>query len=251
MHSLTVHRIAALQDNYIWLPVCNGKAVCIDPSESEPVSAFLRRQRIELEQIWITHEHHDHIGGIDALKQAFPQCTVYAADNIPAADQTVNEGSRIVWQNHTIEVWHTPGHTAQHLSYLLYGNGTQHLFCGDTLFSAGCGRVFSGSISGLYRSLQRIVGLPENTLLYPAHEYTASNLRFAAHVEPDNGNITEAQAALHLPSLPVTLAHEKRINPFLRTRSPTVRQQAQKWAQHTLSGEEEIFAALREWKNRF
>ena len=190
--------------------------------------------------------------GLPELIRRFPDCRVYANRDIPHTTHTVGEGSRWpLWQSQ-VEVWHTPGHTQTHLSYLLQADGQTRLFCGDTLFSAGCGRVFDGTPTQLFASLQRINRLPENTLLYPAHEYTAANLRFAAHIEPDNPHIIAAQQrAQTIPTLPVTLAREKQTNPFLRVHLPAVQQRIRQLTQQTYDSDEDYFVALRELKNRF
>ncbi|MBS5743569.1 MAG: hydroxyacylglutathione hydrolase, partial [Neisseria sp.] len=151
-----------------------------------------------------------------------------------------------------VTVWATPGHTDRHISYLLENSDGLHVFCGDTLFSAGCGRVFTGTIEQLYDSFHRFNQLPEETLFYPAHEYTASNLRFAQHIEPDNADIQTALAAAeHTPTLPVSLAHERKVNPFFRIYLPQVRARAEELSGRKLNSELEVFAALRELKNQF
>ena len=222
---LKITPISALADNYIWLLQQGNEAVCIDPGDAAPVIGYLKAHGLVLRQIWITHHHADHTAGLPELIRQFSDCRVYANRDIPHATHTVGEGSRWpLWQSQ-VEVWHTPGHTQTHLSYLLQERGQARLFCGDTLFSAGCGRVFDGTPAQLFASLQRINRLPENALLYPAHEYTAANLRFAAHIEPNNPHIAAAQQrADSIPTLPVTLAHEKQINPFLRVHLPAVQQ---------------------------
>jgi len=249
---LKITPIPALADNYIWLLQQGNEAICIDPGEAAPVEGYLKAHGLVLRQIWITHHHADHTAGLPELIHQFPDCRVYANRDIPHATHTVGEGSRWpLWQSQ-VEVWHTPGHTQTHLSYLLQAGGQARLFCGDTLFSAGCGRVFDGTPAQLFASLQRINRLPENTLLYPAHEYTAANLRFAAHIEPDNPHIIAAQQrAQTIPTLPVTLAREKQTNPFLRVHLPAVQQRIRQLTQQTYDSDEDYFVALRELKNRF
>ena len=156
---------------------------------------YLRAHNLSPTQIWVTHQHGDHIGGITGIRQHYPDCLVFGADNIALADETVRDGSPMHWQGFRAEAWHTAGHTAEHICYLLHDGRRSHFFCGDTLFSAGCGRVFDGTPTQLFASLQRINRLPENTLLYPAHEYTAANLRFAAHIEPHNPEIARSLAS--------------------------------------------------------
>ena len=145
-----------------------------------------------------------------------------------------------------------PGHTDTHLAYLFEYGGRLHIFCGDTLFSAGCGRVFTGTAADLAASFDRFKALPDDTLFYPAHEYTAANLAFAAHIEPDNPAIrAAAEAARRTPTLPVSLAHEKAVNPFLRTDNPAVRRRTAELAGRAVSNSQETFAVLRELKNNF
>lgn len=252
------YRITPLQafaDNYIWL-IDNGReALCIDPGEAEPVLTFLDANGLNLSQIWLTHGHNDHIGGVAQLKQRFSGCRVFGAADIAVADETLSEGSVVQWQDVRAQVWHTPGHTEQHISFIAEISGSLNVFCGDTLFSGGCGRAFTGRPDWLYRSLQRFDTLPENTLFYPAHEYTAANLRFAAHIEPDNADIQAALSAAETradkPTLPVDLAHERRINPFLRVHLAAVAQRVAQEYPHTDRQPENVFAALRDWKNRF
>ena len=244
--------IAAFNDNYIWLLEAHGQAVCIDPGDAAPVLAYLRAHNLALSQIWITHHHADHTGGVAALKAAYPDCTVYGNRDIAEADAAAAEGTRIRFGDLQAEVWATPGHTDSHLSYLLTRSDGLHVVCGDTLFSAGCGRVFTGTIAQLFASFQRYKRLPADTLFYPAHEYTAANLRFAAHIEPDNADIqTALQQAARTPTLPVSLAHERKVNPFLRSAEPGVATRAAALSNDVLPDEAAVFAALRALKNRF
>ncbi len=246
----TITPLPALSDNYIWLIAGRGRAVCIDPGAAAPVLAYLQQHSLQLEHIWITHHHGDHTAGIAELLAAFPQCRVSGSSDIAAATDTVGEGSLIVWQGFTAEVWHTPGHTAGHLCYLF--DKRRHVFTGDTLFSAGCGRVFPDSRpEWLYTSLQRLAALSDSALLYPAHEYTAANLRFAEHIEPQNADIRRAAAELTVPSLPVSLAHEKRVNPFLRSHLPAVQTRAAGLSGCPAGNAESAFVLLRELKNHF
>ena len=251
---LKIIPLSAFEDNYIWLVQSKGEAVVIDAGQAEPVLDYLKKHHLKLAQIWVTHPHNDHIDGIAALKKAYPDWRVLGAGDIIQADEVVDEGSQIVWQKFKIDVWRISGHCANHLGFLLPENAEQvHFFCGDVLFSGGCGRVFpDGDIHQLYRSLQRINTLPENTLLYPAHEYTESNLEFAEHIEPKNADIQAAQVtAWYTPTLPVTLSHERRINPFLRLNEPRVQESVRELTKQNLVSDEAIFIALRTLKNIF
>ncbi|HEZ3154966.1 TPA: hydroxyacylglutathione hydrolase [Neisseria meningitidis] len=244
--------VKALTDNYIWMIQHGNHAVCVDPSEPSPVLEFLVRNRLMLAQTWVTHPHPDHEGGAAALWRSYMESPVYGESDIEAATHTVTAGTQFTFGDGQVTVWATPGHTDRHTSYLLETSDGIHVFCGDTLFSAGCGRVFTGTIEQLYDSFQRFNRLPENTLFYPAHEYTAANLRFAAHIEPDNADIqTALKAAAHTPTLPVTLAHERRVNPFLRVDLPHVRDRAEALSGKTLNSSLDTFVALRELKNQY
>ena len=244
--------VKALNDNYIWMIQDGNHAACVDPSDATPVLIFLVRNRLMLAQTWVTHLHHDHIGGVQSLKNGFMESPVYGEADIDLATHTVTAGTQFPFGDGLVTVWATPGHTDRHVSYLLENAEGLHVFCGDTLFSASCGRVFTGTIEELYDSFQRFNQLPEDTLFYPAHEYTASNLRFAEFIEPENPDIQAAlRAAEDTPTLPVTLAHERKINPFLRVDLPHVRERVQELAGKRLNSGLEVFAALRELKNRF
>lgn len=249
--SLHIHPLAAFTDNYIWLLVSGAEAVCVDPGAAEPVAGYLKRHGLSLQQIWLTHHHHDHTGGVAALRQAYPDCAVYGHRSFEHTGRAVEEGGRLAAFGRSAEVWHVPGHTDTHLAYVLNAGDRRHVFCGDTLFSAGCGRVFTGTAEQLFHSLQRFNGLPADTLFYPAHEYTAANLRFAAHIEPDNADVARALAELSVPSLPVSLAQERRINPFLRAGLPAVAQRAAALSGQNPADECAVFCTLRALKNDF
>lgn len=252
---INIKPVSALTDNYIWLLQHDQQAVVIDPGEAAPVLDYLATRQLQLSSIWLTHTHADHIGGVSDLKKAYPQCRVYGNDHWAGVDEAVNEGSLLTYGNQKVKVWHIPGHTTDHLAYLLQDSTNPiQVFCGDTLFSAGCGRVFTGTMAQLYDSLQRLVSLPEDTLFYPAHELTAANLLFAQAVEPHNPDIKQAmQKASVIPTLPVSLAHELRVNPFLRLKQPEVIAAvlAQGLTAEDAKQPLAVFTCLREWKNRF
>lgn len=245
--------IPALSDNYIWLIRSGNEAVCIDPGEAAPVAAYLTQHGLTLRQIWITHHHHDHTGGIADLLRLFPECKVYGNNDIALITDRVGEGSEVNFCGATARVWYVPGHTGQHLAYLLLLSSRYHVFCGDTLFSAGCGRVFDGTVAQLFDSMRRFNTLPPDTLFYPAHEYTEANLRFATFIEPDNRYAADALASAVKSglTLPVTLAHERQINPFLRTANAALAKRVADLLQADLNSEAEIFIALRGLKNSF
>jgi hydroxyacylglutathione hydrolase len=257
---ITIQPIKAFSDNYIWTLIndTNKQAIVIDPGQAEPVAAFLNEQDLDLTAIWTTHHHFDHTGGVAELREYFPMTHVVAhAEHGVDPDQTIKDGSSVSAWGASGQVWDISGHTNHHMAYVLDIDNQKHVFCGDTLFSAGCGRVFTGTIEQLYNSFKRLNTLPEDTLLYPAHEYTANNLRFGLSIEPHN---IAMQAALEVaqektkngkPTLPVTLAHERKVNVFLRTDSLDVIAGVK--AKMTLTDEKPltVFAALRELKDNF
>ncbi len=258
--SIHIHPIKAFNDNYIWTLINknNKQAIVIDPGQSAPVAQYMEEHGLELTSIWTTHHHFDHTGGVMELQEFFPMTHVVAhSEHGVEEDQTVKDGNTVSAWGRSAQVWDIPGHTGSHIAYVLDIDGRKHCFCGDTLFSGGCGRVFTGTIEQLYESFKRINNLPIETFLYPAHEYTANNLRFALTIEPDN--IAMQQALIQaidktdkgLCTLPVTLEHERAINVFLRVKEPSVIAGVQ--AKMNIADEEPltVFAALRELKNNF
>jgi hydroxyacylglutathione hydrolase len=253
-----LHPIPAFDDNYLWLLHDGRDAWVVDPGDAAPVEAYLKDHGLALRGILLTHHHADHTGGVAELRQA-QEVPVYgpAFESLPEPVIRLGEGDGVDVLGCRFEVIEVPGHTAGHIAYFSQDfEGTPLLFCGDTLFSGGCGRLFEGTPAQMLASLDRLQSLPGDTRVCCAHEYTLSNLRFAQAVEPANEALAAYVAHCQqrrdqgLPTLPSTVSLERRINPFLRSREGTVvtAVQAQDPQAHT---ETEVFAALREWKNRF
>jgi hydroxyacylglutathione hydrolase len=251
--------LPAFTDNYIWMLHDGARALVVDPGDAAPVQAALDAQGLELAAILVTHHHGDHVGGVDALRTRL-RGPVYgpARERIPPPFTALADGDRIEALGWSFEVIDVPGHTAGHIAYVHRpaDGSAPLLFCGDTLFSAGCGRLFEGTPAQMHASLSRLAALPGATRVCCTHEYTLSNLRFAAAVEPDNADIAahrawcETERAAGRPTLPSTLALEQRINPFLRTHESVPRAQAR--AHGAVSDDAvSVLAALREWKNEF
>ncbi len=256
---LNVRPVRAFADNYIWLidaPAAPGQVIAVDPGDAAPVFAELEASSASLAAILLTHHHNDHIGGVPALlrKVSVP---VFGPDDdrIASCSQTLRDGERceLPELGLSFEILQVPGHTLSHIAF--FGHGV--LFCGDTLFSAGCGRMFEGTPTQMTASLQRLRDLPADTRVFCGHEYTAANLQFALAVEPDNENALGYQGAVRRvrdagkPSLPSTLALETRVNPFLRCDNPRVRAAAEAHAGMPLPSPAHVFAVLRAWKDSF
>lgn len=253
--------LPAFTDNYIWMLHDGHQALVVDPGDAAPVHEALRTFGLDLTAILVTHHHHDHIGGLGAWQGSGIPIHGPADERISGLTHVVSEGAQLRWNGLDIAVMDTPGHTRVHASYLLpHGLGESdpapHLFCGDTLFSAGCGRVFDGTPDQLYDSLMRLALLPDDTRICATHEYTLSNLRFAQAVEPRNPDMGRHQAhcealrAQQSPTLPSTLRTERLINPFLRcTQSAVVASALAHGAQD--ADPRSVFVALRQWKNQF
>ncbi len=252
--------LPAFEDNYIWLLHDGRRAIVIDPGDAAPVLACLQQRSLELQAILLTHHHADHTGGVAELRAATGAAVhAPAAERMPEAVGVVRglaDSERIRLLELEFELIAVPGHTAGHGAYYAAQAAGGLLFCGDTLFSAGCGRLFEGQPAQMLASLDRLAALPAETRVCCAHEYTLSNLRFAQAVEPGNPDIGRHLAQCTrlreqgLPTLPSTIALERRINPFLRSREPSLiatLAQREPQAADTVAR----FAALREWKNRF
>lgn len=252
----TVSALPAFDDNYLWLlHAPEAAAIVVDPGDAGVVLAEVERG-LELAAILITHHHADHTGGIVELQGRLGlPCFAPADPRIPGELRHVGDGERLELQGlpQSIDVIATPGHTRSHVSYLVGG----HLFCGDTLFSLGCGRLFEGDAQQMHASLQRLAALPAETLVCCTHEYSAANARFAQAVDPDNAALrARAQAIADArragrPSLPVTLTSEHECNPFLRAHRPEIRAAAEARCGHALATAAEVFGVLRRWKDEF
>ncbi|MCU0765944.1 MAG: hydroxyacylglutathione hydrolase [Gammaproteobacteria bacterium] len=255
---LAIEPIRAFDDNYIWLLRQPGATACavVDPGDEDPVLERLAADRLFLAAILVTHKHGDHVGGVAALKGRFPDAVVYgpAGEPIPRRDVAVRDGDLVdvAALGARFAVLGVPGHTEDHVAYLTDGA----LFCGDTLFAAGCGRVFSGTFEQLHASLQRLAILPEETAVYCAHEYTEANLGFAEWVEPSSAAIQARLAEVRAlrerdaPTVPSRIGIERATNPFLRVAEPAVVAAAERWAGHRLGDGARVFRALRTWKDR-
>ncbi len=250
--------LPAFADNYIWMVHDGVRAIVVDPGDAAPVQAALDEADLELAAILVTHRHPDHVGGVDELRPRL-RGPVYgpALDPVPQPCQALHDGARIEVLGLRFQVLHVPGHTLGHIAYAQAdGASAPLLFCGDTLFSGGCGRIFEGTAAQMHASLSRLAALPADTQVCCAHEYTLSNLRFAAAVEPHNAELAtytaqcQARRQAQQPTLPALLSTERRINPFLRCTEPTVVAAAQDRGA-TATHEVAVFVALREWKNHF
>lgn len=250
--------IPALCDNYIWMLHDGSQAIVVDPGDSAPVLDALASNHLTLAGILVTHHHGDHVGGLLGLRSVLKgQVFGPARENIPGPFTALSDGDCIEPMGLRFEVLDVPGHTSGHIAYYTAGTaGQPTLFCGDTLFSAGCGRLFEGTPAQMHRSLSRLAALPGNTRVCCAHEYTLSNLKFARAVEPRNPELdayTRRCQALReqgAPTLPSTIAQELLVNPFLRCAEPAVIESARAHGAAD-DGGTTVFAALRQWKNDF
>lgn len=217
---MNIHPIKAFSDNYIWMIEEGTEAVVVDPGEAEGVMDYLKEQQLNLTAILLTHNHEDHIGGVKEILAKYSDTPVYGPEEtVPLADRIVQEGESFKLLGQNFQVIKTGGHTHGHISFLM---GDKALFCGDALFSAGCGRVFTGDYQAQYDALQKFKRLDDEIKVYAAHEYTQTNLRFAHSVQPSNKAVSEALnqvndlRAKEEPTLPSTIGREKKINLFLQ-----------------------------------
>jgi len=253
---LRIVPVKAFKDNYVWTLRNATHAAVVDPGEARPVLDYLEREQLELAAILATHHHPDHVGGIAELV-AMRSVPVYGPrkEPIPTLTRPVSEGDSVGIHELGVDfsVIDIPGHTRAHIAY--YGAGS--LFCGDTLFACGCGRLFEGTAEQMYASLQKLRALPDDTKVYCGHEYTLANIGFAKAVEPGNAALKAREErdrrlrAAGEPTLPSTLGEEKATNPFLRCLEPAVVDSANKYLGARIADPVRVFAAIRDWKNRF
>ncbi|MCM2492607.1 hydroxyacylglutathione hydrolase [Burkholderia glumae] len=267
MNELEYVPVPAFEDNYIWLVSDGSDAVAVDPGDAAPVRRYLDARGWRLAAILLTHHHADHVGGVSALvgeREQIMPVPVYgpAGEAIAQVTQPLAGGARVRTGKPALEfeVLDVPGHTRGHIAYFQAagaGHPAPHLFCGDTLFSCGCGRLFEGTPEQMLNSLDALAALPGDTQVHCAHEYTLSNIRFALACEPDNAALAawrdraEACRARGEPTLPTTIAHERAVNPFLRADSAAIAATLEAELHEAPASRLAAFTLLREWKNRF
>jgi len=260
MNTITIAAIPAFNDNYIWAITNkeNNTLALVDPGELKPCLAFIKQHNLTLTDILVTHHHNDHVGAIKGLVESFPQeITVYgpANEKIPCLTIALVENDTFSLSQLGIELktFDVPGHTSGHIAYTYKDN----LFCGDTLFSGGCGRLFEGTPSQMLSSLNKFSALPPETKVYCAHEYTLANLNFALAVDPNNADLLNyhsqvvAKRENNQATIPSSIGLELKINPFLRTNDLNIKQSAQEYQGQPITSQQEIFATIRSWKDSF
>jgi len=253
----SVTPIPAFQDNYLWLITREGsdQAAIVDPGDAAPVRAALEERGLTLCAILATHHHGDHVGGVTTLLEAYPGIPVYgpAQERISGRTESLQENDNLTVPGLelVLRVLDVPGHTAGHIAYV----GEGMVFCGDTLFAVGCGRLFEGTPEQMHASLAKLAALPADTRVYCGHEYTESNIRFARRVEPANPDLAAREQEVHglrqrgQPTLPSTIEWELRTNPFLRVGERGVAQAASERAGKNLASPVAVFAEIRRWKD--
>ena len=265
LNPVNITPIKAFSDNYIWAITNKQVATLVDPGDASVCIEFLEKNTLILTSILITHHHSDHTGGINQLVDYCQQkkwsLTVYgpANENIPHCDVKLNENDLVVLDelNINFRIIDLPGHTAGHIAYFATDHVMPILFCGDTLFSGGCGRLFEGSPEQMLNSLTKLADLPENTQVYCTHEYTQANLAFALTVEPNNQALVTYNKKVNelrskgYASIPSTIQLEKQINPFLRCHKQSVQASAQQFATDSNGTPQDTFTTIRRWKDQF
>ena len=254
-----IYPIKAFSDNYMWTLIEGDQAIVVDPGEAKPVIEALNKKNLSLKGIIITHHHFDHTGGVVELKERF-NCEVYGpgGGHIKGISSPLNDNEEFYLLGIKFIALHTPAHTLDQLAYYSEEACSDPiLFCGDTLFSAGCGRIFEGTALQMHNSLSRFAILPGNTKVYCGHEYTQSNLKFATAVEPDNQFILDKIKEVNKlrdndkETLPSDIASELKINPFMRCNESTVLDAAINYSGKELKEPHEVLGAIRDWKDNF
>lgn len=263
--SLNVRALNAFSDNYIWAIENNGQVALVDPGDADVCIHYLDKEQRQLNAILITHHHADHIGGIQKLveychKKQWP-ITIFgpAHENIPCCDIKLVENDQVSLPalGLTFQVIDIPGHTLGHIAYFSNDVIEPLLFCGDTLFSGGCGRIFEGTAEQMLTSLTKLANLPEQTTVYCAHEYTQANLQFALTVEPNNQDLIHYSEKVRQlredkkATIPTSIKVEKLINPFLRSHVPTIQSSAMAFDKNIQANNLDTFSAIRRWKDQF
>jgi len=264
MFKVTPISIIEHNANYAWLIEHAGKVAVVDPGDAGPIIEYCQQHQLHVDYLLITHKHWDHVNGILDMKAAFPHAQVYGTGHaqIPGMDHPIMGGEGLELMGLSWKTWHTPGHTLDHIVFYTQvadqqGNQQGHLFSGDNLFACGCGRMFEGTAEQFYASLQSIASLPDDTIIYATHEYTLANIRFARHVDPKNPNLIARQEECTklreqgLPTLPTTVYQERQSNPFVRCDQTDIIQAAEDACGRTLSKPEDVFAVIRDMKDRF
>ena len=253
---INIEPIKAFSDNYIWLVTTNEGSIVIDPGESINTLDLLKNKKMHLSAVLITHHHFDHTGGISDLNKN-NTLDVYGPNNdIESITKRVINGDVINVIGLSFEIIEIPGHTLDHIAYYSFNEGNPILFCGDTLFSGGCGRIFEGTHEQMHNSLERLKRLPKNTKIYCGHEYTESNFKFASEVDPLNEDLqlrlneVKELRKLGIPTLPITLESELKTNPFLRCDNSDIQESIHKKF-NTPRIEVDVFKVIREWKDNF
>lgn len=246
---MRVVAVPCLKDNFAYLVIDGQQAAVVDPGEAAPIEAAIAKEGVQLAAIWATHHHHDHVGGVEELLAKHPGIPVYAgavdAEKIKSPTQRLNDGDEFTFGSLRVKVIHNPGHTLGAISFHVGDS----VFTGDTLFGGGCGRVFEGDMAMMHTSLMKLAALPPETKVYFGHEYTASNLKFAAAVEPDNPDIATRATDMPTPSTPSTIELERATNPFLRSAAGDVVIAAMN---RGVAGDPvSVFGAIRSWKDQF
>ena len=253
-----IEAIPAFSDNYIWIIVKNDEAAIVDPGDASVVEDFLKKKNLKLKNILITHHHFDHTGGVlELIKNWNPEVFGPKGGHIKGIDNALEENDSLKILDSNFIVYETPGHTLDHIAFYHSGPDGSFLFCGDTLFSGGCGRLFEGTAENMYKSLEKFISLPEETLVFCAHEYTLSNLKFALSINPNNSylvsysNKVDELRSKSKITLPSTIGLEKKINPFFLLKNDEILNNCETFLGGKITNQIESLAAIRSMKDSF